>query len=79
MGKLVRKMDEMEMSINLKSVRIAWVYGLIFLLIWVISEYITTQNLPFLPFILMVSQSAIYWACQLIIGGRMAGKDEKQD
>jgi hypothetical protein len=30
--KSIRKMDEMEMSINLQAIRLAWVYSLLFLL-----------------------------------------------
>ncbi|MDD3270191.1 MAG: hypothetical protein PHX14_12810 [Syntrophomonadaceae bacterium] len=75
--KAIRKMDEMEMSINLKCIRIAWVFGLMYLLVWVICEFLITKNLPALPFILLTSQVSVYFACQLIITRMTVGKNEK--
>lgn len=75
--KTIRKMDEMEMSINLKCIRIAWVFGLLYLLIWVNYEFFTANNLPSLPFILLLSQLIIYFACQFIITRKTVGENEK--
>ncbi len=43
------KMDEMEMYISLKSIKIAWLYTIVFLFIWLVYDYITTSKfgLPF--------------------------------
>lgn len=41
----MRKMDEMEMSINLKAVKWAWGYTILFLAIWFTYDYIQDKNL----------------------------------
>ncbi len=75
--KTIRKMDEMEMSINLRCIRIAWVFGLTYLLVWVSYEFLLTKNLPSLPFILLALQVSVYFACQFIITRKTVGKNEK--
>jgi hypothetical protein len=71
-----RKMDEMEMSINLNAIRIAWVYSVIFLFVWVIYDWIKMSSFNSMPFILMSSQLAVYWSIQLFLKWKL-GKDEK--
>ena len=72
----LRKMDEMEMSINLKAVRLAWAYSSAFLLVWVSYDWIKNGNFNGLAFILLMSQLAMYWAVQLFLKWKL-GKDEK--
>lgn len=72
----MRKMDEMEMYISLKSIKIAWFYTIVFLFIWLVYEYIKTSKFG-LPFFLFITQNIIFMICQLIIKHRMAGKNEK--
>ncbi|MPM12874.1 hypothetical protein SDC9_59229 [bioreactor metagenome] len=71
-----RKMDEMEMSINLKAIRLTWVYGVLFLLIWIGYDWIKAGLFNGMAFILMLSQLVIYWAAQLFLKWKL-GKDEK--
>ncbi|TEB13293.1 hypothetical protein Psfp_03517 [Pelotomaculum sp. FP] len=71
-----RKMDEMEMAINLKAIRLAWVYGILFLLIWIGHDWIKSGLFNGIAFILMSSQLAVYWAVQLFLKWKL-GKDEK--
>jgi hypothetical protein len=68
-------MDEMEMSINLKAVKSAWLFGILFLLIWVVYDWIKTDRLN-VAFILMTSQLIIYWIVTLFFKWKL-GKDEK--
>ena len=72
----IRKMDEMEMSINLKAIRLAWGYSALFLLVWVIYDWITAGSYNGLAFILMTSQFVIYWGVQIFLKWKL-GKDEK--
>ncbi|MDD4924745.1 MAG: hypothetical protein PHF74_07980 [Dehalococcoidales bacterium] len=72
----LRKSDEMEMSINLKAVRLAWAYSSVFLLVWVGYDWIKTSYFNGLAFILLMSQLAMYWAVQLFLKWKL-GKDEK--
>ncbi len=72
----MRKMDEMEMSINLKAVKSAWVYAVLFLLVWVWYDWVKIGLFNEMAFILMTSQLAIYWAVQIYLKWKL-GKDEK--
>jgi len=71
-----RTMDEMEMSINLQAIRLAWVYGLLFLLVWIGYEWMNKGLFNGIAFILMTSQLVIYWIVQLFLKWKL-GKDEK--
>lgn len=70
-----RKMDEMEMSITVKAIRLSWFYSNSFLLVWICYDFITTKTFQWLPFILMISQSLIFWIAQLYLKWKL-GKDE---
>lgn len=67
---MMKEMDEMEMHIALKSVRIAWAYTVIFLFIWVTVDYFTTTKLGW-PFFLLISQNIVLVMSQLILKHRM--------
>ena len=54
----MRKMDEMELEINLKSVRITHIFTMFFLIVWVVYNWITYSTLG-LPFILLLSQNIV--------------------
>jgi hypothetical protein len=71
-----RKPDEMEMSVNLKAVRLAWVYSSVFLLVWISYDWIGSSNFNGLAFILLVSQLTLYWAIHTFLQWKL-GKDEK--
>ena len=71
-----RKADEMEMSINLRAVRWAWVYSSVFLLIWTIVDFIKSGDFNGIAFILLISQLSIFWAVQIFLKWKL-GKDEK--
>lgn len=67
-----RKMDEMEMHINLMAIRSAWVFSLVFLLIWVIYGFIKAGSFNSIAFVLMTSQIALYWVVQLYLKWKIA-------
>jgi formate hydrogenlyase subunit 4 len=52
----MRKMDEMEKSLTLKSIRVSWVFTVVFLLVWGIINYINGlgQTLPMVLFMLQI-------------------------
>lgn len=65
-----KKMDEMEMSIALKSIKIAWAYTVIFLFVWSIYEYYKT-GVWGLAFFLLITQNLIFMGTQFILKKRM--------
>ena len=71
----MRKMDEMEMSINLKAIKWAWAYTVLFLVIWVIYDYIHTKAFG-LSFFLLTTQNLVLIAIYYFLKWKL-GKDEK--
>jgi hypothetical protein len=71
----MRKMDEMELEINLKSVRITHIFTMFFLIVWVVYNWITYSTLG-LPFILLLSQNIVLIVSYLFMKWSM-GKDEE--
>ena len=71
----MRKMDEMELEINLKSVRITHIFTMFFLIVWVVYNWITYSTLG-LPFILLLSQNIVLIVSYLFMQWSM-GKDEE--
>jgi len=71
----MRKMDEMEMSISLKAIKLAWVYTVLVLFGWMIYEFTQTGKLGF-AFILLASQNMVLLGSQLWMKRRF-GPNEK--
>lgn len=73
----MRKMDEMEMAISLKAVRLAWFYTVIFLFIWVTYDFIKAGSFIGNPaFFLLITQNLILLSYQLYLKRKMS-KNEK--
>lgn len=72
----MKKADEMEMYINLKSLRIAWVFTVICLLVWSIYDYAVNAQLG-LPFILLLTQEVVFWSCTLYLRHKLSGQNEE--
>jgi hypothetical protein len=71
----MRKMDEMEMSISLKSIKWAWFYSVGFLFIWSIYDFRKTGTSG-LPSMLLISQNIILLGTQIFLKWKM-DRDEK--
>lgn len=66
----MKKMDEMEMSISLKAIKLAWFYTVLFLFSW--STYNWFQNKEFgLPHFLLISQNIILLGTNLFLTWKM--------
>ncbi len=72
----MKKADEMEMYITLKSVKIAWLFTVIYLIIWSTYETIKTAQLG-LPILLLISQNIVFYACLLFFRHRISGEYEE--
>lgn len=68
--------DEMKKSIQLKSIRLAWVYSVIFLLIWALYESYKSRQLNIgvnlVPCFLLMSQILVMIISRLIFRIRLA-------
>lgn len=71
----MRKMDEMELSISLKAIKIAWIYTVLFLAVWLAYDFIN-GNKPGLEFLLLITQNLVLIGIQSLLKWKM-GKDEK--
>ncbi len=71
----MKKMDEMEMSISLKAIKLAWGYTILILFGWTIYELMHTGKIGF-AFILLISQNMVLLGSQLWLKRRL-GFDEK--
>jgi len=72
----MKKADEMEMYITLKSIKIAWLFTVIYLLVWSVYHTIKTSQLG-LPLMLLITQNMVLYACILIFRRRLAGSHEE--
>lgn len=55
----MRKMDEMELAISLKAMKAAWLYVILFLIVWTIYDLFQTNEFGF-AFLLLISQNLVY-------------------
>ncbi len=69
----MRKMDEMEMKINLDSIRIAWTFTVVSLFAWAIYDFVRTGDIT-LPFYLLILQNIVYFLATNISKWRMGDK-----
>ncbi len=66
----------MEMFITLKSIKIAWLFTIIYLLVWSVYDTVKTSQ-PGLPLILLIFQNMVFYACLLYFRHTMAGSNEE--
>ncbi len=72
------KADEMEMSINFKAMRLSFAFGLLFLAVWVIVDFIKYKELG-IPFIFLITQNLAFIFSKLLLTRIIVGKDKKHD
>jgi ABC-type xylose transport system permease subunit len=62
----LKKMDEMEMQISLKSIQASWFYTVIFLFIWSVYDYFTKSHNG-LPCFLLITENLVFLGTQFIL------------
>ena len=72
----IKKADEMEMAINLKAARLAYVFVTISLVIWMIVDFATTGEFPLPQLIIVALQNIIFLGSKFLMTRRMIGKSE---
>lgn len=83
-GKLgITKADEMEKSIQLKSIRLAWIYTLLFLIAWSLYEsykvYRFNEPINSTPSFLLISQNLVLIFSQLFFRQQMVDGAEEEN
>lgn len=71
----MRQMDEMEMSISLKAIKIAWFYTILFLFIWTIYDWVQNDTWG-LAFFLLITQNILLNGSQLFLKWKMNKNEE---
>ena len=74
-----RRADEMEKSIQLKSMRWAWAYTTLFLLVWVFYNLLIAETVSLLPVMLFITQQLVLSLAQLIYRARMSGGGDDEE
>ena len=74
--KFFRRADEMEMSINYKAMRLAWVFENAALLVWAVISQINGDTSR-IQILIILFQNAIFYGSQLYMTRKMA--NEKKD
>ncbi|AKA67849.1 hypothetical protein [Clostridium scatologenes] len=72
----MKKMDEMEKVITLKSIRVSWSFVALFLFVWGIKNYIDGMG-ETLPMVLFTSQVLILLISKYIYMIKVDDKDSK--
>lgn len=65
-----KKMDEMEMQISFKSIKITWAYTTIFLFVWSVYNYIVNGEWR-VEFFLFITQNLVLLGTSSILKKRM--------
>jgi hypothetical protein len=81
MGKTKWKADEMEMTINFKSIRIAYVFSILALFGYCIYILITENELPLIPFIIFCGELCLFYLTKLCLTKKITrgSRDEEHN
>ena len=71
-----KKADEMEMEINFKSMRLAWVAENLILVVWMVVLAFRDGDLG-MPSIIISVQNLLFFGSKLIMTRRMTRRDEE--
>lgn len=78
MNKIIKKADEMEMAINMKSVRNAWAFLIAATMVYSIIEFTNTGELP-LMFLFGTVSGMIFWMTKLIETNRLTKQSDEDE
>lgn len=73
------KADEMEMTINFKSIRIAYVFSIVTLLGYCIYDFAIQKELPFVPFIVVCGQLFLFYFSKLYLMKKMTRGNQDEE
>ena len=72
---IMRKMDEMEISISLMSIKLAWFYIIMFTFIWLMFDWMQNGNRG-LPFSLLITQNLVLFGTQSFLKWKMSENEK---
>lgn len=72
------KADEMEMAINFKSARLAYIFVTISLLVWMTIEFVHNKQFPAIQVMIIAIQNGIFFGSKIYMTRKMIrDSDEK--
>lgn len=72
-----KKADEMEMEINFKAMRLAWIVENLILVVWVVADALNGRGLSIASLVISV-QNLLFFGTKLYLGHKMSrGGDEE--
>ncbi len=75
--KKLRKMDEMELFITTKALRLAYFYTVLFLFIWSLVDYFITKRFSSIAFFLLITQNIIFIFSKMHFEKKATASNEK--
>lgn len=73
------KADEMEIAINYRAMRIAFVFSRIALLAYCIYEYVALKRLPTIPFVIFCVQGILFFSSKIFITSKMTKESDDEE
>ncbi len=71
--------DEMEVSINYRAMRIAFVFSSIALLAYCMYAYLTLKKIPTIPFVIVCLQGSLFFASKVFITNKMTKETDNEE
>jgi len=78
MKKVIKKADEMEMSINFKAMRLSWLFLVITLVVWECVE-LTHGNLDSPVVLLVALQGVVFWGSKVYYTQKMTSVENDDE
>ena len=72
------KVDEMEIAINYKSARLAYVFVTISLLVWMIVNFVQNGEFPFIQFNIIAIQNIIFFGSKIYLTKKMTSDSNEK-
>jgi hypothetical protein len=73
-----KRADEMEMSINFRAMRLAWVFENVALLAWAIASGIRNDGNVFTLIMIIAAQNVIFFGGKLYMTRQMSGDNDEK-
>lgn len=73
------KADEMEMAINFRSIRVAYVFSIGTLLGYCVYDFALHKELPFVPFIVVCGQLFLFYFSKLWLTKKMTKGNQDEE
>ncbi len=83
MNKYLRKLgfrdsDDVEMRVTIKSIRVCWIYMILFLAVWSVVSAVQTSEVPIVQVVLILTGELLYFALQWYYTRKVVREDREK-